>query len=110
MKGEKRMNKQKNPETDRFFDITLRKREDYEDFEERYRKEERKKYNTIMREARKLCPIDYKAFCHLLKYKHNIPYFGAKNLTNRYLEDLISVGKLALSEDRTVTIAEVSKQ
>lgn len=102
--------KQNNSESDGFFDITLRKQEDYEGFEEVNRKEERRKYNRIMREARKLCPIDYKAFCHLLKYKHNIPYFGTKNLTNRYLEDLISVGKLALSEDRIVTIAEVKKK
>jgi hypothetical protein len=98
------MNNQNNPESEGFFDITLKKREDYESFEEVNRKEERRKYNRIMREARKLCPISYEEFVRLLKYKYNINYFGSKNPRNRYVDDLISIGKLTKTDGGTVTL------
>lgn len=62
-----------------------------------------------MQLARKHCPINYNKFARLLKYRENINYIGTKNLTNRYVDDLISVGRLAISKNRTVTIAEVKK-
>lgn len=98
LQGENKMNNQNNPETYNF------------NFEEVNRKEERRKYNRIMRTARNVCPISYDKFCRLLKYKYNINYFGTKNLTNRYVDDLISIGKLKKSEDGTLTIAEVKQK
>lgn len=104
------MQDENRPDSEGFFDITLRKREDSESYDKLYFKAERQKYNNIMRSARKLCPINYDKFVRLLKYKYNINYFGTKNLTNRYVDDLISIGKLTISEDRTVTIAKVNKK
>ena len=104
------MQNENKPESEGFFDITLRKREDSEDYEEQYRKMEKRKYNKIMRLARSRCPIKYDDFAHLLKYLYNINYVGTKNLTNRYVEDLISVGRLTISKNRIVTIAKVNKK
>jgi hypothetical protein len=80
------------------------------DYEEQYRKAERRKYNIIMRSARKQCPIPYEKFVRWLKYRFNINYFGSKNLTNRYVDDLISIGKLKKAEDGTLTIVEVKQK
>ena len=103
------MQNKNNPEPEGFFDITLKKREDCESYEEQHQKQEQQKYNKIMRLARKHCPINYDKFAHLLKYKYNINYFGTKNLTNRYVEDLISVGKLTISKNRTITLGDAQK-
>ena len=62
-----------------------------------------------MRLARKQCPINYEKFVRLLKYKYNLNYVGTKNLTNRYVDDLISIGKLKKSEDGTVTLGGSQK-
>jgi hypothetical protein len=78
-------------------------------FEQQYQKAERRKYNRIMRLARSQCPINYEKFARLLKYNYNINYVGTKNLTNRYVDDLISIGKLKKTDDGTVSLGDAYK-
>ena len=93
------------------FEIDPKQREQEQtEWEQLQRKIERKKYNRIMRLARKLCPIDYVKFCYEIQFRLHINYnHTTKTPYSRYLDTLIGIGKLGKTEDGTVTLGDAQK-